>query len=123
MGDAVQIAGALADQTRLRLLGACFGGERCVCQLVELIGLSNATVSKHLSLLREAGLLTSRKEGRWVHYRIPAEPGGAVGDAIEWVKRHARGVVEGDRERLDRILSVEPVELCRMQRAGCCVEC
>ena len=121
MSDVVRIAAALSDPSRVRLLWACFGGERCVCQLVELLGLSNATVSKHLSLLRDAGLLVSRKEGRWVHYRLPPEPSEAAREATEWVRRHGEGLRSDDRDRMERIVSLEPAELCRMQRAGCCV--
>lgn len=121
MSDVVRISAALSDPSRVRLLWACFGGERCVCQLVELLGLSNATVSKHLSVLRDAGLLVSRKEGRWVHYRLPPEPSEAAREATEWVRRHGEVVRSEDRDRMERILTLEPAELCRMQRAGCCV--
>jgi len=121
METLTRIAAALADPHRVRLLNACVEGEWCVCQLVELLGLSNAAVSKHLSVLRDAGLLASRKEGRWVHYRLPEEPGDAAAGAIGWVRRHSGGLSEEDRARLGLILAVEPVELCRMQRAGCCV--
>lgn len=60
---------ALSDPTRLRLFAALRDGELCVCQLIELVGLAPSTVSKHLSILRDAGLVDSRKDGRWVHYR------------------------------------------------------
>ncbi|USN98436.1 MAG: winged helix-turn-helix transcriptional regulator [Phycisphaeraceae bacterium] len=121
MDDLVQISAALSDATRVRLLAACLDGERCVCQLVALAGLSNAAVSKHLSLLRDAGLLESRKEGRWVYYRLPAEPGPVVRDAIEWVRRHAKGEIERVRKLMNQVLVLEPAELSRMLRAGCCV--
>ena len=119
----VRVTSALADPSRVRLLAACFGGERCVCQLVELLGRSNATVSKHLAILRDAGLLDSRKEGRWVYYRLPDEPSPEAGDAIGLVRRHAAGdgVIGADVEQMERILAVEPTVLCRSQRAGCCV--
>ncbi|HHN77997.1 MAG TPA: ArsR family transcriptional regulator, partial [Phycisphaerales bacterium] len=119
----VRVTSALADPSRVRLLAACFGGERCVCQLVELLGRSNATVSKHLAILRDAGLLDSRKEGRWVYYRLPDEPGPEAADAIGLVRRHAAGdgVIGADCEQMGRILAVEPAVLCRSQRAGCCV--
>ena len=47
------------------------GGERCVCQITELMKLAPSTVSKHISVLKHAGLLTSRKDGRWVFYTLP----------------------------------------------------
>ena len=74
LASIVRIGLALSDSTRVRLLHALRGGELCVCQLIELVGLSPSTVSKHLSILRDAGLVDSRKDGRWVHYRLAAHP-------------------------------------------------
>ncbi len=72
--EAEQLAawfGVLADPTRLRLLSLiATAGEACAaCDLVEPLGVSQPTVSHHLKVLREAGLVESRKEGRWVYYR------------------------------------------------------
>ena len=74
--DAVALAHALkalADPTRLRLLSmvaAHEGGEACVCDLVEPLGLSQPTVSHHLKVLVEAGLLTRDKRGVWAYYAL-----------------------------------------------------
>ena len=76
--DAVLLAswyGVLADSTRLRLLSLiAASGEACAaCDLVEPLGVSQPTVSHHLKVLREAGLVESEKRGRWVYYRpVPA---------------------------------------------------
>ena len=70
MKQALRVFGALSDENRVRMLFALRHGELCVCQLIDLMGLSPSTVSKHLSILRDAGLLDSRKEGRWVYYRL-----------------------------------------------------
>lgn len=120
MNDLIRISNALADHGRVRLLAMCFDGERCVCQLVALLGLSNASVSKHLSLLRDAGLLSSRKQGRWVHYRLPAEPSTPAAEAIEWIRRHAArdDVLKTDREQMKQIMTIDPGALCRVLRAG-----
>ena len=68
---------ALADPVRLRLLSiiaAAPSGEACACDLAAPVGKSQPTVSHHLKVLREAGLITSRKHGTWVHYRaVPEE--------------------------------------------------
>lgn len=122
MNQLTDIANALSDPNRIRLLAACLDGERCVCQLVELIDLSNASISKHLATLRNAGLLASRKEGRWVHYRVPSEPEPIVGDALAWVRAHGleNEQVQQDREALKTIDSIDPIDLARMQREGCC---
>ena len=74
MKEPLRVFGALSDENRLRMLLALRHGELCVCQLIELMGLSPSTVSKHLSILRDAGLLDSRKEGRWVYYRMADKP-------------------------------------------------
>jgi ArsR family transcriptional regulator len=64
---------ALADPVRLRLLsliGAHAGGEACVCELVDAFELSQPTISHHLKVLREAGLISSERRGTWVYYRV-----------------------------------------------------
>ena len=66
----VQVHKAIAHPTRLRLLGALRGGPLCVCQMTVVVKLAASTVSEHLSELRKAGLITDRKEGRWVEYRL-----------------------------------------------------
>lgn len=66
---------ALADPVRLRIfsmIASAPGGELCVCDVLD-VGVSQPTVSHHLKKLREAGLLTSRKEATWVHYRVAPE--------------------------------------------------
>jgi DNA-binding transcriptional ArsR family regulator len=70
MREATRVFAALSDESRLRLVFALRHGELCVCQLIALLGLAPSTVSKHLSLLRDAGLVDARKEGRWVYYRL-----------------------------------------------------
>ncbi len=122
MNQLTDIAHALSDPNRIRLLSACLDGERCVCQLVELIDLSNASISKHLATLRNAGLLASRKEGRWVHYRVPSEPEPIVEDALGWVRAHGLGdkQIQEDRVALRTIDAIDPIDLARMQREGCC---
>lgn len=66
----VQIHKAIAHPIRLRLLAALRDGPLCVCQMTVIVRLAPSTVSEHLSELRKAGLITDRKEGRWVEYRL-----------------------------------------------------
>lgn len=61
---------AMAHPSRLAMLEALAGGERCVCELQQLVGSDMSTVSKHLSVMKAAGLIEDRKEGLWVHYRL-----------------------------------------------------
>lgn len=76
--------GVLSDPTRLRLLSLiAAAGEACAaCDLVEPIGVSQPTVSHHLKVLREAGLVESEKRGRWVYYRPVPERLHLLGKAL-----------------------------------------
>lgn len=113
---------ALADENRVRALMALRNGELCACQIIELLGLAPSTVSKHMSILKQARLVESRKEGRWMYYRWPgdeATPEAAA--AIEWLRHQCdsdRSIVS-DRKALRAILRKDPEELCRGQRACC----
>lgn len=122
MNQLTTITHALSDPTRLRLLAAVLNQERCVCQLVELIDLSNASISKHLATLRNAGLLESRKEGRWVHYKSPDAPTPIIADALSFVQTHALNdlQIKADQTKLIEIDAIDPCDLARMQRTGCC---
>jgi ArsR family transcriptional regulator, arsenate/arsenite/antimonite-responsive transcriptional repressor len=61
---------ALADKTRLRLLNLMRDGEVCVCFFAETLGTNNPKISRHLSYLKRADLVSGRREGKWMHYRI-----------------------------------------------------
>ncbi|MFH1108200.1 MAG: metalloregulator ArsR/SmtB family transcription factor [Planctomycetota bacterium] len=65
-----RIAKAMAHPSRLLMLEAMEGRERCVCELTELVGADQSTVSKHLAVLKQAGLVEDRKEGVMVYYRV-----------------------------------------------------
>ena len=73
MRDFLEITKALSDGNRVRILLALSKKELCVCQITELLELAPSTVSKHMSILDHARLVESRKEGRWVYYRLVAE--------------------------------------------------
>lgn len=78
---------ALADSTRLRLMSLVMaheGAEACVCELTEPLGLSQPTVSHHLKVLAEAGLLARDKRGVWVYYRVVPETLAAFRDILSW---------------------------------------
>ena len=78
---------ALADPVRLRLVGVLAGGGRCVCDLQEQVPVAANLLSYHLRVLREAGLVTATRRGRWVDYRLD---GG--GFAALWAQASAAGV-------------------------------
>ena len=118
MRDFMNITKALADDNRVRALLALRDGELCVCQITELFGLAPSTVSKHLSILSQAGLVESRKDGRWIYYKLPGKDvPTAVREAIRWVDKSLEGDprVTEDTAALKKILKQDPVELCRKQ--------
>lgn len=105
---------ALADPVRLRLMGLLAGerAEVCVCHLHAALELPQPTVSRHLAHLRAIGLVSTRKEGLWVHYRL-ARPTSALHQILLGCLGHSLGDAEVfrlDRERLDRVMTccVEP---------------
>jgi ArsR family transcriptional regulator len=74
--DLVRLFAALADRTRLRLLNLMDGREVCVCYFVEILDQSQPKISRHLAYLRKAGIVSARREGKWMHYSIrrPEDP-------------------------------------------------
>ncbi len=109
---------ALADRTRLRLLSLMRGGEVCVCLFVEALQLPQPTISRHLAYLREAGLITGRREGKWIHYRIaePMHPAAAqvLTDTLRWLEDDAQ--IQQDYRRLKNLALTAPVPLKRAAR-------
>ncbi|MDA8130812.1 MAG: metalloregulator ArsR/SmtB family transcription factor [Elusimicrobia bacterium] len=85
MQDILRITKAAADETRLKILKLLKRGELCVCHVTEGLKLAPSTVSKHLSILEAAGLIETRKLGRWVHCRLPASPKGESRAALSWL--------------------------------------
>ena len=61
---------ALSDETRLEIVSMLIGGERCVCELMDALDVAQSRLSFHLRVLKEAGLVIDRKDGRWVHYSL-----------------------------------------------------
>jgi ArsR family transcriptional regulator len=120
MRELMKITKALADETRIRVLFALREGELCACQITELFGLAPSTMSKHMSILYQAGLVDSRKDGRWIYFRLPdgkAPP--MVRKGIDWIARAAEDEprIHEDSERLRKILKMNPSEICKRQ---CC---
>jgi ArsR family transcriptional regulator, arsenate/arsenite/antimonite-responsive transcriptional repressor len=101
---------ALADATRLRILGLLLAGEVCVCDIHESLKIPQPKTSRHLAYLRRTGLVETRREGLWIHYRLGKMSDsvlGAIVDAVRHALTHS-DTVKRDAERLQR-------------RTGCCV--
>jgi ArsR family transcriptional regulator len=118
MREFMAVTRALADPNRVRILLALRRGELCVCQITELFGLAASTMSKHLSILHQAGLIRSRKTERWVYYRLPDRSVPAVvRAALAWVRQSLAKTeaVRDDARRLDKILQTDLKIICRRQ--------
>jgi len=104
LSDMERLFKALADSTRLRILGLLLTGEVCVCNIHESLKIPQPKASRHLAYLRRAGLVETRRDGLWVHYRFanPSDPIlKAVGDAVRHALTHM-DVVHRDADRLKK---------------------
>lgn len=106
----------LGDRTRLRLINVIGDDEVCVCLFVEALKLSQPKISRHLAYLRRAGLVTARREGQWMHYRLatPADPQAAAVFAAVRSTLASDPLMQSDKRRLVRVCcSPVPVTLKR----------
>jgi ArsR family transcriptional regulator, arsenate/arsenite/antimonite-responsive transcriptional repressor len=104
LDDMDRLFKALADPTRLRILGLLLTGELCVCDIQQALRIPQPKVSRHLAYLRRVGLVETRREGLWIHYRLvpPSNPVvAAVGDAVRHALTHVDSV-RHDAERLQK---------------------
>ncbi len=104
---------ALSDGSRLRTIAALSSvPELCVCQITELLGLATATVSRHISVLQNAGLVESRKDGRWVYYRLSPDFPQRLRKWMEADLMQSPDI-QWDQYRLNQITAIDVEELCR----------
>jgi DNA-binding transcriptional ArsR family regulator len=114
----LSITSALSDENRVRALLALKGRELCVCQLIELLQLAPSTVSKHMSILKQARLVKGEKRGRWMYYQqagidAPVE----ARKALEWIHSclSCSPMAIEDQKKLKRIVRLDRDEICRRQ--------
>ena len=122
MKDVLSVTKALSAGNRLRTVMALREMvELCVCQVTEMLGVAPATVSRHISILQNAGLVESRKDGRWVYYRISetakAEP---VATVMEWLGESLdrSAEIRADRKYLRKIARCGAAEYCSTGTCG-----
>ena len=84
---------ALSDETRLKIVGKLLAGEQCVCNLTDALDAGQSRLSFHLKALKDAGLVTDRRAGRWIHYSLNPETLAEL--------RNFVGTVQDDAARLD----------------------
>ncbi|MBU2515509.1 metalloregulator ArsR/SmtB family transcription factor [bacterium] len=122
MNRIITVFKALSDRNRFRVVVVLTKhSELCACQITEFLQVTGATASRHMSLLISCGLVTSRKEGRWVYYRL-AKDNPSLNVLVEWIKQRMAEVPEADEDlrKLKEILSCEPEDLCGKQRGETC---
>lgn len=94
VGRAARLFHALSDETRLRILERLRRGERCVCELTDALDAAQSRLSFHLRILKEAGLVTDRRDGRWAYYALNpdtlSEAGEVIGDLAPGTGASAR---------------------------------
>jgi DNA-binding transcriptional ArsR family regulator len=111
--SAVAVARALGHPARLRTVAMLRSGELCVCQITEVLKLAPSTVSAHLKELKQAGMVSERKDGRWVYFDLIEDDG-----TRSWIEVALSGLVDDPQIEADDLLVDElrrlPVEdLCR----------
>ncbi len=108
---------ALADSTRLRLINLIGDDEVCVCFFVEVLKINQPKISRHLAYLRRAGVVSARREGKWIHYRIVEPPNLHAANIFRevrtWLANEA--AMKSDRARFEKICCAQrlPVQLQR----------
>src|ERR1019366_7849381 len=102
---------ALADPTRLRLLNLIGHREICVCYFVEILGLSQPKISRHLAYLRRAGIVAARRDGRWTHYRLAMPKDSAARGILQETLKHIM-----DKQDMRRDVARLSMACCAPQR-------
>jgi DNA-binding transcriptional ArsR family regulator len=121
MDNFIAITKALADKNRVRAFMALRNGELCVCQIIELLDLAPSTISKHMSILKQAGLVDSRKDSRWVYYRLAEDTNKE--QEISKVIKLSISLLEQDEQtlvddaKMAAITSIGLDNLCKRQRS------
>ncbi|HKB67673.1 MAG TPA: metalloregulator ArsR/SmtB family transcription factor [Pyrinomonadaceae bacterium] len=108
---------ALADHTRLRLINLIGNDEVCVCFFVEVLKINQPKISRHLAYLRRAGVVSARREGKWIHYRLIEPPDPHAANIFREVRAALPNdpAMKSDRARLEKICCAPqlPVQLQR----------
>ena len=120
MREFLLITKALSDESRVRALLSLKDDELCLCQIIEVLGLSPATVSKHMNVLYHAGLVQRRKEGKWHFYRMASENDGPLARrALDWalIELEKDPTVRQDSRRIRRVRRQDLEELSACYRS------
>jgi ArsR family transcriptional regulator len=112
---------ALADDTRRRILGLLASGEVCVCHIHGALGVPQPTASRHLAHLRKAGLVATRREGQWIHYRLASHPDPAIAAIVKsaLAALQTERATTNDRRELSRLIDI-PLRTLEQAARRCC---
>ncbi len=125
MKDTAEFFGVLADEARLKMLWLLFNHrELCVCDFMEVLGITQSKASRHLRILYRAGLVTDRREGLWVHYALRSLEPGLEMDQLSSLRAHlARRPAAGELlEKLSAWRDRYRTESRRIRRPDCCTD-
>jgi ArsR family transcriptional regulator len=112
--DHVNLFKALGDPNRIRIMKMVGVRELCLCELREILGLSSSTVSKHLTILRDAGLLLDSKDGKWVNFRVNANAGQQVIRSVIALIGESFNDDDAVRADLKKIRTVNRKKICKL---------
>lgn len=120
MREFLSITKALSDETRVRSLLALKDGELCLCHIIRLLDLAPATLSKHMDILVQAGLVERRKEGRWCYFRLAGrEAAPVVRRALKWALEALgdAAIIEHDARALRKLRCADLAEVSACYRS------
>ena len=116
MRDYLLVTKAISDESRVRILKLLENGELCVCQIMTVIGLGQSTISKHLSILKTAGLVDDRKDGLWVYYHLCGDKINEYNQVFikhigEWLRDDKK--IASDRKKWEEVKQIDIKVLCK----------
>lgn len=112
----VEVLKAASDPTRMRILMSLSSGELCVCRITALLNLAPSTISKHMSILKHARLVNSRKDGKWIFYKLNLSDNTGQGLKILSLLKSSLlndDLIKSDAVRLQKIINLTHQELCK----------
>lgn len=123
MQDLLNVFKALSEETRLRIIKLLEHGELCVCDIVAALDMIQPKVSFHLCVLKEAGLLKDRKQGKWIHYCIDDTDIFRRFLVLSVLEKMSEGVIQEDKKRLKEFLKTKKVKvdlIALKDKRACC---
>ncbi|MCL4204588.1 MAG: winged helix-turn-helix domain-containing protein [Pirellulaceae bacterium] len=98
MQRAVEVFRALGDETRLRILNLLSEREVCVCEIVDVLKLGQSKISRHLAVLKHAGLVECRRDGMWVFYQLTPARSDMHRQILDWLVAMRHQIAESRRD-------------------------